>query len=69
MFFEQKIRDDEDFQFIISIVPNMMIGLRHIWTMSNYYCKDENMLNLLAKISLVFNTKVKNIANLETIFK
>lgn len=65
----QKIRDDDDFDFIISIIPNMMVGLRHIWTMSNYYCRDENMLSLLAKISNVFNTKIKGIANLETIFK
>lgn len=65
----QKIRDDDDFQFIISIVPNMMVGLRHIWTMSNYFCRDANMLDLLAKISYVFNHKVKEIANLETIFK
>uniref|UniRef100_A0A336KIK9 CSON011062 protein n=1 Tax=Culicoides sonorensis TaxID=179676 RepID=A0A336KIK9_CULSO len=64
-----KIRDDDDFDFIISIIPNMMVGLRHIWTMSNYYCRDENMLSLLAKISNVFNTKIKGIANLETIFK
>lgn len=65
----QNIRDHDDFKFITSLIPNMMVGLRHIWTMSNYYCRDQNMEVLLHKISYVFTEKVKAIISLEDIFK
>lgn len=45
-----------------------MVGLRHIWTMSNYYCYDDKMEELLRKISFVFVEKVKNIVTLNNIF-
>lgn len=67
--FYQKIRDQDNFAFIISIIPSMMAGLRHIWTMSSYYCSDEHMLTLLSKISNIFIIKVKNIIDLEQIFR
>ncbi|KAG5670791.1 hypothetical protein PVAND_001030 [Polypedilum vanderplanki] len=63
-----KIRDEDNFSFIISIIPSMMNGLRHIWTMSNNYSNDENMLNLLSKISNIFTIKVMQIVDLEKIF-
>lgn len=69
MFILQKIRDEDNFSFTISIIPNMMIGLRHIWTMSNSYSKDENMMNLLVKISNIFTMKVMQIVDLEKIFR
>lgn len=65
----QKIKNEEDFNFILSIIPNVTIILRHIWTMSNYYSKDRNMLNLLGQISYVFAEKVKILINVDTIFK
>lgn len=65
----QKIKTEEDFSFILSIIPNVTIILRHIWTMSNYYSKDRNMLNLLGQISYVFAEKVKILINVDTIFK
>lgn len=46
-----------------------MLGLRHIWAMSNYFCDDEQMQILLYKISFVFTEKVKRIVTLSTIFK
>lgn len=46
-----------------------MAGLRHIWTMSSYYSSDENMLNLLSKISNIFTIKVMQIIELEKIFR
>lgn len=46
-----------------------MLSLRHIWTMSNYFCNDDKMQQLLAKISFVFIEKVKHIVTLNTIFK
>ncbi|XP_055585530.1 uncharacterized protein LOC129738373 [Uranotaenia lowii] len=64
-----KIKNDEDFNFILSIIPNVTIILRHIWTMSNYYSKDQNMLILLGQISYVFAEKVKILINVDTIFK
>ncbi|XP_062558011.1 dynein axonemal heavy chain 10 isoform X2 [Armigeres subalbatus] len=64
-----KIKNEEDFSFILSIIPNVTIILRHIWTMSNYYSKDRNMLNLLGQISYVFAEKVKILINVDTIFK
>jgi hypothetical protein len=65
----QKIRDENNFSFIISLISNMMSGLRHIWTMSSYYCSDENMLILLSKISNIFTIKVMTIIDLEKIFR
>ncbi|XP_055533348.1 dynein axonemal heavy chain 10 [Wyeomyia smithii] len=64
-----KIKTEEDFNFILSIIPNVTIILRHIWTMSNYYSKDQNMLILLGQISHVFAEKVKILINVDTIFK
>lgn len=46
-----------------------MVGLRHLWTMSNYFCRDETMQILLHKISYVFTEKVKMIISLQEIFK
>jgi Dynein heavy chain, N-terminal region 1 len=65
----KKIRDENNFSFIIAIISNMMAGLRHIWTMSNYFCSDENMLVLLSKISNIFTMKVMSIIDLEKIFR
>lgn len=45
-----------------------MVGLRHIWTMSNYFCYDDKMENLLYKISYVFTEKIKAIIQLNNIF-
>lgn len=67
--FSQKIKHEEDFNFIQSIIPNVTIILRHIWTMSDYYSEDRNMLNLLGQISYVFAEKVKILINVDTIFK
>lgn len=67
-FLLQKIRDEDNFDFIITIIPNMLAGLRHIWTMSSYYSKDNNMLNLLSKISNIFTQKVMSIVDLEKVF-
>nr|XP_040226033.2 dynein axonemal heavy chain 10 isoform X2 [Anopheles coluzzii] len=65
----EKIKTGDDFKFILSILPNITIILRHIWTMSNYYSRDENMLSLIGKISYVFAEKVKILINVDTIFK
>ncbi|XP_053669700.1 dynein axonemal heavy chain 10 [Anopheles nili] len=65
----EKIKSSDDFKFILSIIPNITIILRHIWTMSNYYSLDENMLSLIGKISFVFAEKVKILINVDTIFK
>lgn len=62
------IRQHDDFTFILSLLPNLMIGLRHIWTMSNWYCYDERMQQLLRKVSTVFTDKVKHIIDLPAIF-
>lgn len=45
-----------------------MVGLRHIWTMSNYFCYDAKMEELLYKISYVFTEKIKAIIQLNNIF-
>lgn len=45
-----------------------MEGLRHIWTMSNYFCYDARMQELLRKISQVFVDKAKEILELKVIF-
>lgn len=64
----QKIQTDNDFNFIFSLLPNLMVGLHYIWTMSNYYCYDKKMEILLNKISFVFTEKVKEIIKLNHIF-
>lgn len=64
----QGIRDNEDFKLIHSLLPNLMVGLRHIWTTSNYFCFDDKMERLLYKISYVFTEKVKGIVSLKEIF-
>ncbi|XP_017478046.1 PREDICTED: dynein heavy chain 10, axonemal [Rhagoletis zephyria] len=50
------------------LIPNVMVGLRHIWTMSSYYCRDDKMQILLCQISNVFIQKVKRIVCFEHIF-
>lgn len=45
-----------------------MVGLRHIWTMSSYFCYDAKMEDLLQKISYVFTEKIKEIVQLNNIF-
>lgn len=64
----QSIREQTDFEIILTILPNLMVGLRHIWTMSNYFCVDANMLLLLRKISFVFTEKIKDIMDLRRLF-
>lgn len=64
----QKIRSESDFSFVLSLLPNLMVGLRHIWTMSNYFCYDAKMENLIQKISNVFTEKIKEIVQLNNIF-
>lgn len=64
----QNIRTHDRIDFILSLLPNLMVGLRHIWTMSNYYCYDDKMEELLRKISFVFVEKVKDIITLNNIF-
>lgn len=65
----QKIREESNFDSIVSLIPNLMLGLRHIWTMSTHFCQDENMETLLYKISFVFTEKVKRIVTPRDIFK
>lgn len=67
--FEQKIRDESNFDSITSLMPNLMLGLRHIWTMSKHFCQDEHMEMLLYKISFVFTEKVKRIVSPRQIFR
>lgn len=50
-------------------MPNLMLGLRHIWTMSEHFCQDKHMEMLLHKISFVFTEKVKRIVTPREIFK
>lgn len=64
----QNIRQQTDFEIILTILPNLMVGLRHIWTMSNYFSVDGNMLLLLRKISFVFTSKIKDIMALNKLF-
>lgn len=45
-----------------------MEGLRHMWTMSNYFCYDARMQELMGKISHVFVEKAKEILELKVIF-
>lgn len=46
-----------------------MLGLRHIWTMSEHFSADEKMEMLLYKISYVFASKVRGIVAVHAIFK
>lgn len=45
-----------------------MVGLRNIWSMSNYFCVDANMMMLLRKISFMFTEKIKDIMGLQRLF-
>ncbi|KAM7359342.1 dynein heavy chain at 89D isoform 2-T2 [Cochliomyia hominivorax] len=65
----EKIRTYESLKMTTLLIPNVMVGLRHIWTMSSYYCHDDKMQNLLCQISNVFAEKVKNIICFEKIFR
>lgn len=65
----QKIRHETNFESITSLMPNLMLGLRHIWTMSKHFCQAKNMEMLLYKISFVFTEKVKQIVTPREIFK
>lgn len=51
------------------MIPNLMLSLRHIWIISEYFRQDHNMECLIRKISFVFTEKVKKIVKLNTIFK
>ncbi|KAH8295402.1 hypothetical protein KR018_010894 [Drosophila ironensis] len=65
----EKVRSYDKFKMVVLQIPNIMVGLRHIWTMSSYYCRDQEMQVLLCQISNVFVQKVKSIINFENIFK
>uniref|UniRef100_A0A1I8PAD1 Dynein-1, subspecies f n=1 Tax=Stomoxys calcitrans TaxID=35570 RepID=A0A1I8PAD1_STOCA len=65
----EKIRSYDCFKMTTLLIPNVMVGLRHIWTMSSYYCHDDKMQTLLCQISNVFTEKVKNIVCFEKIFR
>ncbi|XP_055846772.1 dynein axonemal heavy chain 10 isoform X2 [Episyrphus balteatus] len=65
----EKIRSYNNFKFMTLLLSDLMVGLNHIWTMSSYYCRDENMQILLNQISYVFTEKIKNIVALDDIFK
>ncbi|CAF0941568.1 unnamed protein product [Rotaria sordida] len=41
----------KSFQTIINMLPNLMQGLKTIWTMSKYYNKDERFVPLMEKIA------------------
>ncbi|XP_055696351.1 dynein axonemal heavy chain 10 [Lutzomyia longipalpis] len=62
------IKTSENFQLIHTLLPNLMLALRHIWTMSSYYGQDDNMRVLLQKISFVFTEKIKDIMSLKKLF-
>ncbi|GAB0094127.1 Dynein heavy chain [Sergentomyia squamirostris] len=62
------IKSSENFKLIHTLLPNLMLALRHIWTMSSYYGRDDNMLMLLQKISFVFTEKIKEIMTLKKLF-
>lgn len=64
----QKIRYQDDFFYIQLLLPKLLVRLRYIWTMSNYYCYDDRMERLLYKISFLFTDKVKEIIKLNKIF-
>lgn len=65
----QKIQSESNFDYIKSLIPNVMLSLRHIWTISKYFSQDEKMQMLLYKISFIFTEKVKRIVTLNAIFK
>uniref|UniRef100_A0A1A9X2L6 Dynein heavy chain tail domain-containing protein n=1 Tax=Glossina brevipalpis TaxID=37001 RepID=A0A1A9X2L6_9MUSC len=65
----EKIRTNESFKMSTLLIPNVMVGLRHIWTMSSYYCHDDKMQILLCQISNVFTEKVKKIIAFDKIFR
>ncbi|KAH8257767.1 hypothetical protein KR038_000855 [Drosophila bunnanda] len=65
----EKVRSYESFKMVVLQIPNIMVGLRHIWTMSSHFCRDPEMQVLLCQISNVFVQKVKGIINFENIFK
>ncbi|KAH8382819.1 hypothetical protein KR009_005420 [Drosophila setifemur] len=65
----EKVRSYESFKMVVLQIPNIMVGLRHIWTMSSHYCRDPEMQVLLCQISNVFVQKVKSIINFDNIFK
>ncbi|XP_064550918.1 dynein axonemal heavy chain 10 [Drosophila montana] len=65
----EKIQNYDSFKMVIMQIPNVMVGLRHIWTMSSYYCRDPEMQVLLCEISNVFVQKVKKIINFDNIFR
>ncbi|KAL7729890.1 hypothetical protein ACLKA6_014739 [Drosophila palustris] len=65
----EKIRNYDSFKMSVLQIPNVMVGLRHIWTMSSYYCRDPEMQVLLCEISNVFVQKVKKIINFDNIFR
>lgn len=63
------MHSESSFDYVRSLMPNLMLSLQHIWTMSKYFSKNENMQILLNKISFIFTEKVKHIVTLNTIFK
>lgn len=69
VIYVQKIQHETNFDSITSLMPNLMLGLRHIWTMSRHFCQAKNMEMLLYKISFVFTEKVKRIVTPREIFK
>ncbi|CAF1057845.1 unnamed protein product [Didymodactylos carnosus] len=56
------------FQSVINILPNLMQGLKTIWTMSKYYNKDERMVPFMEKMAHEIINRVRQTIDITTIF-
>ncbi|CAF1548071.1 unnamed protein product [Rotaria magnacalcarata] len=58
---------EKSFQTIIHMLPNLMQGLKTIWTMSKYYNKDERFVPLMEKIANEIINRVQQKIDIKTL--
>ena len=64
----RRLEDSGDYDFMIARLPDLLVELRNMRTVSDYFGHDTNMERLLRKISNTFLAKVKEAAALTRLF-
>ncbi len=60
-----RVLNDGSLDGICSTIPALLDGMRMVWTISKFYCRDERMLPLMVLVAKQISSKVKVHVNLQ----
>ncbi|XP_072767433.1 LOW QUALITY PROTEIN: dynein axonemal heavy chain 10-like [Anoplolepis gracilipes] len=63
------ITESDSFESIEECIPSLMEGLRMLWVLSSYYCREEKMMQLVDRISWQLCENVKHNLAIVLLFK